>query len=58
VNRAGDDIDNFLDISPIISNNREVGAEVKRGLFLLGTLAVWSFWFKRPVRRGPPPVEL
>jgi iron complex outermembrane receptor protein len=28
---AGVDIDNFLDISPIVSNNREIGFELKRG---------------------------
>ena len=31
VNQPGIDIDRFLDISPIVSNNREVGIEVKRG---------------------------
>ena len=29
--RPGVDIDDFLDISPIVSNNREIGIEVKRG---------------------------
>ena len=31
IGAPGVDLDNFLDISPIISNNREIGAEVKRG---------------------------
>ena len=31
INRPGVDIDSFLDISPIGSNNREIGVEVKRG---------------------------
>lgn len=31
VSRTNIDIDNFLDIAPIVSNNREVGVEVKRG---------------------------
>ena len=31
INVNGIDIDDYLDISPIISNNREVGLELKRG---------------------------
>lgn len=31
VSKPNVSIDNFLDIAPIVSNNREIGAEVKRG---------------------------
>lgn len=31
VNRGGVDIDDYVNISPIVSNNREIGIEVKRG---------------------------
>jgi iron complex outermembrane receptor protein len=31
IGTPGVDIDNFLDISPIVSNNREIGVEVRRG---------------------------
>jgi len=41
INKPGVDIDDFLDISPIVSNNREVGLEVKRGP--LDASATW-FW--------------
>ncbi|MDT8758911.1 TonB-dependent receptor [Sphingomonas psychrotolerans] len=42
VNTAGVDIDNFLDIAPIISNNREVGVEVKRGPLDASATYFWS----------------
>lgn len=42
VNRDGQDIDNFLDISPIISNNREIGVEVKRGPIDASAAYFWS----------------
>lgn len=42
VNRAGVDIDTFLDISPIVSNNREVGVEVKRGPLDATATYFWS----------------
>lgn len=42
VNRAGVDIDSFLDISPIVSNNREVGVEVKRGPLDASATYFWS----------------
>lgn len=42
VNRAGVDIDTFLDISPIVSNNREVGVEVKRGPLDAMATYFWS----------------
>lgn len=38
----GVDIDTFLDISPIISNNREIGAEVKRGPLDASITYFWS----------------
>ncbi len=42
VNRAGVDIDTFLDISPIVSNNREIGVEVKRGPLDASATYFWS----------------
>lgn len=42
VNRPGVDIDNFLDISPIVSNNREVGVELKRGPLDASATYFWS----------------
>lgn len=42
VNRTGVDIDTFLDISPIVSNNRELGVEVKRGPVDASATYFWS----------------
>ncbi len=42
VSTAGIDIDNFLDISPIVSNNREIGVEVKRGPLNASATYFWS----------------
>ncbi len=42
VNRTGVDIDNFLDISPVVSNNREIGFEVKRGPVDASAAYFWS----------------
>ncbi len=42
IGRPGVDIDNFLDISPIISNNREIGLELKRGPLDAGVTYFWS----------------
>ncbi|KQZ69481.1 TonB-dependent receptor [Sphingopyxis sp. Root214] len=42
VNRTGVDIDNFLDISPVVSNNREIGFEVKRGPLDASAAYFWS----------------
>ncbi|MEN3746293.1 TonB-dependent receptor [Sphingomonas sp. HF-S3] len=42
INRPGVDLDNFLDISPIISNNREIGFEVKRGPLDASATYFWS----------------
>lgn len=36
------DIDNFLDISPIVSNNREIGVEMKRGPLDASATYFWS----------------
>jgi iron complex outermembrane receptor protein len=36
------DVDNFLDISPIVSNNREIGVEVKRGPVDASATYFWS----------------
>lgn len=42
VNATGVDIDNFLDISPVVSNNREIGFEVKRGPLDASAAYFWS----------------
>lgn len=42
VSTPGVDIDNFLDISPIVSNNREIGVEVKRGPLDASATYFWS----------------
>lgn len=42
VKDGGIDIDNFLDISPIVSNNREIGVEVKRGPLDATATYFWS----------------
>lgn len=42
VNRPGVDIDTFLDISPIVSNNRELGVEVKKGPLDASATYFWS----------------
>jgi iron complex outermembrane recepter protein len=41
-NRPGIDIDNALDIEPVISNNREIGVEVKRGPLDASASYFWS----------------
>jgi len=42
ITRAGQDIDNFLDISPIISNNKEIGVEGDHGPFKGSATYFWS----------------
>jgi iron complex outermembrane receptor protein len=42
IGTPGVDIDTFLDISPIVSNNREIGFEVKRGLLDASASYFWS----------------
>lgn len=42
INRPGVHLDTFLDISPIVSNNREVGVEVKRGPLDASVTYFWS----------------
>lgn len=42
VRTPGVDIDDFLDISPIVSNNREIGLEAKRGVFDASATYFWS----------------
>ncbi len=42
VKDTGIDIDNFLDISPVVSNNREIGFEVKRGPIDASAAYFWS----------------
>ena len=42
VSKPGVDIDSFLDISPIVSNNREIGVELKRGPIDASVTYFWS----------------
>ncbi|MBY4637759.1 TonB-dependent receptor [Sphingopyxis sp. XHP0097] len=42
VSTPGTDIDDFLDIAPIVSNNREIGFEVKRGPLDASAAYFWS----------------
>lgn len=42
INVPNVDIDNFLDISPVVSNNREIGVEVKRGPLDASATYFWS----------------
>ncbi|KEY97836.1 TonB-dependent receptor [Sphingobium indicum] len=42
IDRAGVDIDNYVNISPIVSNNREIGVEVKRGPVDASAAYFWS----------------
>lgn len=42
VKDEGVDIDHFLDISPVVSNNREIGFEVKRGPIDASAAYFWS----------------
>ena len=42
INTPNVDIDNFLDVSPVVSNNREIGAELKRGPFTASVAYFWS----------------
>jgi iron complex outermembrane receptor protein len=42
VSTPGRDIDTFLDISPVVSNNREIGLEVKRGPLDASVTYFWS----------------
>ena len=42
INTPGVDIDSYLDMSPIVSNNREVGLEVKQGPLDASATYFWS----------------
>ena len=42
VNRDGIDVDSFLDISPVVSDNQEIGAEWKRGPIEATAAYFWS----------------
>lgn len=42
INMPGVDIDNFLDINPVVSNNREVGVELNRGPVQASLAWFWS----------------
>lgn len=42
ISTPGVRLDNFLDIEPVVSNNREVGVEVKRGPLDAGATYFWS----------------
>jgi iron complex outermembrane receptor protein len=39
---VGADVDTYLNIAPIVSNNREIGAELKRGPFDASVTYFWS----------------
>jgi iron complex outermembrane receptor protein len=42
IDRDGVDIDDFLDVSPVVSNNREIGVEVDRGPVTASATYFWS----------------
>lgn len=42
VNTVGEDVDTYVNIAPIVSNNRELGAELKRGPFEASLTYFWS----------------
>ena len=42
INIPNQDVDTYLAIEPIVSNNREIGAEFKRGPFDAGVTYFWS----------------
>lgn len=42
ISETGVDIDNFLDIEPVVSNNREIGIELKRGPLDATATYFWS----------------
>ena len=42
ITQVGVDIDDFLDIAPVISNNREIGLELKRGPIEASASYFWS----------------
>lgn len=42
IRTPGVDLDDYLDISPIVSNNREIGVEVKRGPLDASVAYFWS----------------
>lgn len=42
VSTPGVDLDNYLDISPVVSNNREIGLELKRGPVDASVTYFWS----------------
>ncbi|MEM9341332.1 MAG: TonB-dependent receptor, partial [Bacteroidota bacterium] len=42
VNVPGIDVDNFLDLTPVISDNREIGVEMQQGIFDISLTHFWS----------------
>lgn len=42
IDTPGVDVDNFLDLTPVISNNREIGVEVDRGPLTASATYFWS----------------
>jgi iron complex outermembrane receptor protein len=42
INEPGKDVDTYVNIAPIVSNNREIGAELKRGPFDASVTYFWS----------------
>jgi iron complex outermembrane receptor protein len=42
ITEVGKDVDTYVNIAPIVSNNREIGAELKRGPFEASLTYFWS----------------
>ena len=42
INTPGVDIDDYLDLEPVVSNNREIGLEIGRGPFDVSAAYFWS----------------
>lgn len=42
IDRPGVDVDSFLDLTPVVSNNREIGVEVARGPLTASATYFWS----------------
>ncbi len=42
ISQPGQDIDTYLDLEPVVSNNRELGVELKRGPFDASAAYFWS----------------
>ena len=42
IDQPGVDVDNYLDLTPVVSNNREIGVEVDRGPLTASATYFWS----------------